>query len=362
MKNSKIFFRTSMIAAALALATSQGYAAEQPLSDQVEALNQRIAQLEAQAAPSQFKNSQVSLYGSIRPTLIYSDADTGNSWDVGDAISQVGIKGSTEFADGWQAIVKAEWAVDVANSGNFGKGRQTYVAIASPYGQLAIGKQRPAQYSLIAEYVDIFNNAHSPFAYDREGAFFVDNFVTYKLETGSFTWMAGAQFNGDKGDTGADLVNIGVGYDTSALHLGLSYLTQDNLENGQVNGDNQTLGGVVAYTFDNGLYLAASYQDKQYNFDNQIQHGDRSGSTLDTALAYPLSNGYKIKLGYFQFKDGIEDISSLDYDGFNTTLEWNPLSNVRVHLEYLNKNYDNLGDDSAIAVGFRYDFNLNWKG
>ncbi|WP_281214044.1 porin [Shewanella insulae] len=362
MKNHNTVFRTSMIAAATALASTQGYAAEQPLSEQVEALNQRIAQLEAQAAPSQFKNSEVSLYGSIRPTLSYLDDSTDETWDVRDALSRVGIKASTEFADGWRAIAQGEWSVDIANSGNFGKARQAYVAIASPYGQVGIGKQRPAQYSLIAEYVDIFNHGNSPYAYDHESPFFVDNFVTYKLVTGGLTWMAGAQFDGDKGDTGADLVNLGVGYDVGALHLGLGYVTQDSLENGQVNGDNQTLGGVVAYTFDNGLYLAASYQDKQYNFDNQVQHGDRSGSTLDTALAYPLSDEYKIKLGYFQFKDGIEDISSMDYDGFNTTLEWNPLANVRVHLEYLDKNYDNLNDDRAVTVGFRYDFNLNWKG
>ena len=247
-----------------------------------------------------------------------------------------------------------------SNSGNFGKARQAYAAIASPYGQVGIGKQRPAQYTLVAEYVDIFNHGNSPYAYDHESPFFVDNFVTYKLVTGDFTWMAGAQVDGNSGDTGADMVNLGVGYDIDQLHVGLGYVSQNTMTDAGIEGDDKTIGGVVAYTFSNDLYVAVSYQDKQYNFDALSQ--DRSGSTLDSALAYPIAKNYKVKVGYFQFKDGIEDNTSADYDGFNTTLEWNPISNVRVHLEYLAKNSDNRADDQALTLGFRYDFNLNWKG
>jgi len=344
----------SLVAIAVGLCSYNAYA------DDAITLEQRIANLENNAAPSQFKNSQVSLYGSIRPTLSYLDDDQDKTWDVRDALSRVGIKASTEFADGWSAIAQGEWSVDIANSGNFGKARQAYAAIASPYGQVGIGKQRPAQYTLVAEYVDIFNHGNSPYAYDHESPFFVDNFVTYKLVTGDFTWMAGAQIDGNSGDTGADMVNLGVGYDLDQLHVGLGYVSQNTQTDAGIEGDDQTIGGVVAYTFSNDLYVAVSYQDKQYNFDALSQ--DRSGSTLDSALAYPIAKNYKVKLGYFQFKDGIKDNTSADYDGFNTTLEWNPISNVRVHLEYLAKNSDNRADDQSLTLGFRYDFNLNWKG
>lgn len=344
----------SLVAIAVGLCSYNAYA------DDALTLEQRIANLESNAAPSQFKNSQVSLYGSIRPTLSYLDDDQDKTWDVRDALSRVGIKASTEFADGWSAIAQGEWSVDIANSGNFGKARQAYAAIASPYGQVGIGKQRPAQYTLVAEYVDIFNHGNSPYAYDHESPFFVDNFVTYKLVTGDFTWMAGAQIDGNSGDTGADMVNLGVGYDLDQLHVGLGYVSQNTQTDAGIEGDDQTIGGVVAYTFSNDLYVAVSYQDKQYNFDALSQ--DRSGSTLDSALAYPIAKNYKVKLGYFQFKDGIKDNTSADYDGFNTTLEWNPISNVRVHLEYLAKNSDNRADDQSLTLGFRYDFNLNWKG
>ncbi|PKG55907.1 porin [Shewanella sp. Choline-02u-19] len=347
----------SLVAIAVSLCCANVYAAEDTAS-----LEARIAQLEKNAAPSQFENSQVSLYGSIRPTLSYLDDGQDKTWDVRDALSRIGIKASTEFADGWTAIAQGEWSVDIANSGNFGKARQAYAAIASPYGQVGIGKQRPAQYTLVAEYVDIFNHGNSPYAYDHESPFFVDNFVTYQLVTGDFTWMAGAQFDGDSGEDATDMINVGVGYDLNQLHIGLGYVAQNTADTSGVEGDDKTVGGVVAYTFSNDMYMAVSYQDKQYNYNAGSMNKDRSGSTLDTAFAYPISDDYKVKLGYFQFKDGINDTTSADYDGFNTTLEWNPLANVRVHLEYLDKSYDNREDDQAVTIGFRYDFNLTWQG
>ena len=347
----------SLVAVAVSLCCMNAYASDATTAE----LEARIAKLEHYATPSQFKNSQVSLYGSIRPTLSYLDGSQDKTWDVGDANSRIGIKASTEFADGWAAIAQGEWKVDIANSGDFGKARLAYAAIASPYGQVGIGRQRPAQYTLVAEYVDIFNHSNSPYAYDHDSLFFADNFVSYQLVTGDFTWMAGAQFDDNNDDDATDMVNIGAGYDIDQLHIGLGYVTQNTTDAQSIKGDDKTIGGVVAYTFSNDLYLAVSYQDKQYNYDAGSMNKDRSGSTLDTALAYPIFDDYKVKLGYFQFKDGIDDITSADYDGFNTTLEWNPIDNVRVHLEYLDKSFDNREDDHAVTIGFRYDFNLTWQ-
>lgn len=138
--------------------------------------------------------------------------------------------------------------------------------------------------------------------------------------TGQFTWMAGAQLDGNSSNNDdADMVNIGVGYDLNQLHLGLGYLDKNRID-----GDDTNIGAVVAYTFSNDLYLAISYQDKDYNYDTTFPQ-DRSGSALDTALAMPIGNDYKVKLGYFMFEDGIKTTGSMDYDGFNATLEWNPL-------------------------------------
>ncbi|WP_028111256.1 porin [Ferrimonas kyonanensis] len=349
--------KMTLMAAAIAAVSVNAVAADS-LEEQVRVLSERVQQLEQQT-PTLAEGTSFNLYGSLRPTFNYLDDGDNGKWDVRDALSRVGIKAQTELSNGWVAIAQGEWSVDISNNGDFGKARQAYVALATPYGQLGVGKQRPAQYTLVAEYVDIFNHGNSPFAYDAESPFFVDNFVTYKLQKQGFTLMAGAQINGDKGDDNADMVNVGVGYDLAGLHLGLGYVTQDRLDDSnQVVGDDQTIGGVVAYSFDNGLYLAAAYQDKDYNLDNGV---DRSGSTLDTALAYPFADQYKVKLGYFIFEDGVKDNSSKDYDGYNTTLEWNAADNLRFHVEYLVKDFDYSDKDTSIAVGMRYDFDLGWN-
>ncbi|WP_205729072.1 porin [Ferrimonas sediminicola] len=349
--------KMTLIAGAVAALSFNALAADS-LEEQVRVLSERVQQLEQQG-PQVAEGTTFNLYGSLRPTFNYLESGDDSKWDVHDALSRVGIKATTELSNGWVAIAQGEWSVDISHNGDFGKARRAYVALATPYGQLGIGKQRPAQYTLVAEYVDIFNHGNSPFAYDAESPFFVDNFVTYKLEKMGFTLMAGAQISGDKGDDNADLVNVGLGYDLDGLHLGLGYVAADRLDgSNQVIGDDNTLGGVVAYSFDNGLYLAAAYQDKDYNLDGAA---DRSGSTLDTALAYPFADHYRVKLGYFIFDDGVKGISSNDYDGYNTTLEWQAASNLRLHVEYLVKDFDNADKDSSIAVGMRYDFDMGWN-
>lgn len=43
---------------------------------------------------------------------------------------------------------------------------------------------------------------------------------------------------------------------------------------------------------------------------NSIKAKTESGYSLDSALAPPLGQDYKLKLGYFRFDDGINDSSS----------------------------------------------------
>ncbi|RLV59673.1 porin [Parashewanella curva] len=353
---------TALSLAAMGFSTSAlaDHSHSHTLEKKIETLNKRIEQLEGKKSASKFKNTKFTLYGTVRPTLQYkADNSKGDKdWDLGDALSHMGVSAETDLFDGWTAIAKGEWSIDLSNNGDFGKARQVYAGVATPFGTFAFGKQRPAEYTLIAEYLDIFNHASSPFAFDSNGPFFVNNFATYKLVANDFTIMAAAQVDGDK-DT--HLINTGVGYDTDNLHIGVAYLNQNDSTNAngtEVMGDKKTMAATVAYTFGNGLYLAASYADIDYEFD--VKGYDRSGGTLDTALAYPLNDEYKIKLGYFDFDDGKKDPSSQNYTGYNTTLEWNPANNVRLHLEYLTRDYDNLGDDKILALGVRYDFKLTW--
>jgi len=350
----------------------------QDLKKQLEVLRKRIEQLEkeqiASAKINKHKaqsikeipdkleveaNTRARVYATIRPTFGHIDEAGVSQWDVRDALSHAGFKLNNEFNPGWSAEAQGEWGIDLSNHGDFGKSRRAYVALASPYGRIGIGKQRPPQYLLIAEYLDIFNHASSPFAYDPESLFFVDNLLTYKLKTNDLTWMASSQFDGAIGDENNDLVNLGLSYDKGPLHAAFTYLSQDMRLNGIKTGEDEVIGGALAYKFTPDWYLALGYQDRRYKDDASLLK--RNGHTFDMSMAYHLSKILRLKLGYFDFDDGHEHLLSQSFSGYNTTLEWLPDANLRFHLEFLHRDFDYLEDFSSFSLGFRYDFAKEWK-
>lgn len=301
---------------------------------------------------------EAKIYATLRPTLGYIDENNESQWDVRDALSHAGFKSTVEFTDNWQGILHGEWGIDLSNNGDFGKARQVYVALYSPYGTVGIGKQRPAQYLFIAEYVDIFNHGNSPFAYDPESLFFVDNLLSYQISKGHFTWMLVSQFDGAEGDNNSDLINGGVSYDKDNLHIAITYTKISEYEGERELDDNEILGGSFAYTFDSGLYFALGYQDKKYSRD--LIH-DKQGHTFDMSMAYPFGKYYKVKAGYFDFDDGHSANKTHKFHGANLTFEWLPVENLRLHVEFLHRDFEYLADFNSLSIGFRYDYAEVWR-
>lgn len=313
----------------------------------------------ASSNPKQVKDNkgEMRVYASLRPTFGREDKQGESFSDVQDALSNIGFKSTYEFQQDWTAIVQGEWSVDMGNNGDFGKARQVYVALATPMGQIGIGKQRPVHYTFIAEHVDIFNHRSSPYAYDVEGPFFVNNMLTYKKQLGDFTFMVSNQYDGPKGDGYADFENIGLSYDNDGLHLAIAHWSRDSYADAEVKlGKTSVMSGSIAKSFDNGFYAAIAYQDFDYDFAV-----DRDGHTLDVSFAYRFAPQFRLKTGYFELDDGRDNLATLNHDGANLTLEWLPADTLRFHLEYLMKNYDVLENDSSLSVGFRYDYSKAWQ-
>ena len=349
------------------------------LKQQLKEINEKLLQLEQRekseknALPKSEKNEvikakvnndfvpkrDVKVYASLRPTFGYIDEYGEKSWDVRDALSNAGLKSTYNFKEGWQATLHGEWSIDLSNNADFGKARQVYVALDSPLGKVGIGKQRPVQYTFIAEYVDIFNHSRSPFAYDRESPFFVNNLVTYQKKLSNFTVMLAGQFDGASGSDNDDFFNAGISYDVGNLHLGLAYISKDVLSDNDFNlGEDKFYAASLAYTFDNDLYIAMAYQDVDYQRNTFI---DREGHTFDVSLAYPINRFFKVKTGVFDFEDGIITAQTQDHNGANLTFEWLPADSLKFHIEYLYRNFEQMDDFSSISVGFRYDFSQQWN-
>ena len=353
----------TLIALAVGLCSLNAYAADsESLTQQIETLTQRIQQLEESdsSATAAFPNGSMKIYGTFRTKFAMNEkghGDADDSWDVSDNSSRMGLIAKTDFGHGWEAIAQGEWHVKLGGDGSFGtKARKAYAGITSPYGQVAIGKQRSAQYLIVAEYTNIFNHNGAPFAYDEEGLFHTGNLLTWRGKTGDFEWMLDTQF--DETDDGANIINAAVGYDFGKMHLGIGYIKQDLLEGGDNLGKQDTLGGVISYTFSNDIYLAAAYHAKEYNYD--LGGKGRSGGALDTGLVVPFGDGFNFLTGYFQFKDGIDTVESKNYTGYNVSLEYFIAKNGKVFVEYLTYDHENMAEDQIFSVGFRYDFKYFW--
>jgi predicted porin len=386
MKPLQVF----MIAAALFMAGSVqagGSADGHTLDSLVETIKEQQRQLEAlqkqvehlkevataadshaqHAVAEATKKHGVTVYGSLRPSLTYTDDGDDTNYDVTDFLTRVGVKGHVAITEGLTAIYQGEWDADIEKNGDFGDARQAYVGLQTGLGQIAIGKQWDPHFNIVAEVTDIFNHRSSPFAYDEISPFRTNNLVTYMAHMGGLNIQAGARFDGasDDGDRSegtptepddADAGSIGIGYSMGPLYAGVSYLEVHYAEDRE-----QTFTGLAAsMDVSENLYLAVTYQDIED--DNRAVTGgvvDLDQSSVDIAAAMALGGGYKLKASYFDW-DGDEDehadIGGRSFDGYNLTLERQLNDQVRVHAEWLQRDIDNQDEHDHFSIGFRYDF------
>jgi predicted porin len=353
----------SLLVTALALTPYIVNAEANDLNSKVESLSKEIAELKAQVAKSplaKIKGDSLGIYGSIRPTLEYRTEDNnpdGDSYfDQRDTLSQLGFKGDLKVNDDITAFFKSEWSIALQDGGDFGKSRQVFAGLNTSVGTVAVGKQRPTQYLYIGEYVDIFNHSNSPFAYDFEAPFFIDNMITYQNKFDKISVHAGAQLDGRSGENNVDFVNFGVAYDFDNLHLAVTYLDKTSA-NGLSTGDTTDIIGFGAAYSIGDLYVALGYQD--INKEALGALNSESSYTADIVAAYKLPENFKLKAGYFVISDDII-VNSLELNGYNLTLENQLRPNVRVHIEYLMRDFDYREDFQSISIGVRYDFDLKF--
>ena len=340
-------------------------AVEQALSD-----NAGDGQLRDDKSKKPTDSATLTIYGTLRPTFaFYADENGEQLSDVRDALSRIGLNGSIALTPTINAIYEGEWSIDIQTDGEFGRARKAYVGIEGGFGSVAIGKQRPPQYLFIAEPVDIFNHANSPFAYDVVSPFFVDNAVTYGYSSEYFDVLSLGRFDGSSGNDSADMVNVGARFHTENYYLAVTYLDVTGAiddpdfadGNAQLEGDEVTTWAAAAYAQWGPVYLAAAYQDLNIE---PLADDERDGHTFDISAAYDLATlgmaaGWKVKTGYFDYDDGLDTADSMTQDGANVTLEYQWTEQFRVHLEYLQRCFGERPDDTSFTVGFRYDFEIS---
>jgi hypothetical protein len=351
MKNFN--YKTSILALAILLPTSAVYAetAEESLTKQLTEIQTRLAQLEESKKPTADTNeTSINFYGSLRPTFGVTSSDTEDSWDVGDALSRIGIGAEHKLSNGMTGFAKGEFKVQIQGDAHFGDARKAYVGIKGDFGRVAIGKQDTTQFAIIAGPVDIFNRSASPLAYDDVSPFRQQEMISYRKSFGNFNFRIEGQFKGESDIEGSDLVNGGVQYTSDSFTLAAAYLTKD-----LAGTDENTLGVSASKSFGD-WYIAAAYQDVDRGGNGQ------DINTIDLVGAYRINDSYKLKAGYSLFTDDLLPTDSNEVTRFNTTLEWQGSPNYRLFVEFQNNNFEanNAKDNNQLIVGMRYNFDYSF--
>lgn len=359
MKNIKL--KSVLLPIALAISpTFLAHAAEADTQSQIDALQRRLAELESEDKKEQARkeNYGVTVYGSFRPALTYSDfGNDESSTDVTDFFSRIGFKGDIKVNESITAFYQGEWDIDVEADADFGDARIGFVGLEGDFGRVALGKQWSPHYNIVAEATDIFNNRSSPFGYDEASPFRTNQMVTYSYSNGGFKLDAGLQFNGDAensagGDNSqannteqVDSGSIGVSYSFGDFYLGASYLDQ------QLDVDDERDFRAVAgsWKVSKDFYVAVTYQD----IERTMGTNTYDQSSFDIAASYALSKNYTFKTSYFDW-DG--DGQGRTFDGYNLTLENQLNDSVKVFVEYLTRDIEGGEQQKHVSVGMRYDF------
>lgn len=317
---------------------------KEELQKELDVIQHRLASLEGDdKVSSEASDTSINFYGSLRPTFGVTMTDSEDVWDVGDALSRIGIYSEHKVNDSLVAFARGEFKVNIQANGDFGEARKAYVGVKGNFGRVAIGKQSTTQYLMIADPVDIFNRAATPLAYDSASPFRINNLVTYRKSVGDLSFSVDSQFDGSRPDDASDFFNTGLEYNTDFIRAAVAYYSKD-LNDGS---EEQTYGASLAKSF-GPLYVAAAYQDRDVS--------NVSGSTLDVVAAYAITNIYKLKVGVSAFDDGLSESTSGDYTAYNTTLEWQGIPEFRLFIEYQKTAFDYSADNDQVTVGMRYDF------
>jgi len=354
LKNLKL--TTSLLSLALVLPTFASYAdadtSKEALQEQLSKIQKRLDQLEGTKGAAAQSDTSINFYGSLRPTFGLTASDSEDTWDVGDALSRIGIAAEHKLSNGMTGFAKGEFKVQIQGDAHFGDARKAYVGIKGDFGRVAIGKQDTTQYAIIADPVDIFNRAATPLAYDDASPFRQQQLVSYRKSFGNLDFRIEGQFDGSSDNEGSDFVNSGVKYKGDSFTVAAAYLSKD------LAGTDENTFGVSASKSLGDWYLAAAYQDIDRGGNGQ----DRS--TIDLVGAYKINANYKVKMGYSVYSDDLTSTESNEITRFNTTLEWHGSPDFYLFAEFQNNNYEDEAegreDSNQFTVGMRYNFDYSF--
>jgi predicted porin len=330
-------------------------------------------------------NADVKLYGKLDLSLLATDSDAPGYQDdinMKSTNSAIGVKGTEDLGNGLSAFFKMEYEADMANGGDFGKGRDQYLGLKmEQFGKLTFGTTSTA-YKSGASKIDAFwrtplegrqiglaSRLHAGKGEEGEGR--GTNMIRYdSVKMGGLGLTATYQFDSSKGDgEDDDPYSVGLSYKGGGLFAHVAYIDT------QQTGDTAAAEAIVKYNLNDAIEFHGIYELDKGLITNYANNGflgyggAKTGTSQDdganiwsVGATYMIGNNL-IGADYGQRDnsngaDGIagtaDDIESLDawrlaaYHSFS--------KRTRVYLGYASTDYDKKGTDTRWALGMRHSF------
>ena len=295
----------------------------------------------ATGAYAQSSTSQVTLYGVVDANVQFLDGASSLTRVQSGGLqgSRLGVRGTEDLGGGLRAYFTLESGINL-DDGTTGQGafwgRQAFVGLATPYGDVSLGRQYGSLYSLSSDF-----SAFSNTSYGASTAV-IGGYGGYEPVRGG---NSSGAVNG-----GPARVNNSIKFQTvdySGFKAGVLVGLGE-----QAGGTNQTrLADVYGRYTKNGVDAMVSYVD-----DKQAATG-LNVRTMSAAGAYNINNAYRVLGGVIS----TDDRSTFNQDGTGYWLGGdyrvgaNTFKVQYVESKLKRDNFGVSGKTQAIGVGYQYD-------
>jgi len=284
-----------------------------------------LALLAMALAPAHADN--VTIYGILDTYMGYTNAGgPGPSTAMqsgGLYASRIGFRGNEDLGSGLHATFTLDAGIqtDTGASADATRlfGRQAWVGLASPYGEVRLGRQNSAQVLMLGNFDAFVGGTYASFLNNVSPySFRYDNAITYLSPDLSGVKFSVSDSLGEQ-TTGVSALNAYVGsleYRSGPLYLGINHAEQNgangkNLTKTTFAGGNYKLGkwiGYLGYYRGNNLgAIAATNTSGQYH------------SAYSVSASYQLNAALSLAIGYGWLKDSSNasnDASQISLAGF----------------------------------------------
>ncbi|HJV59436.1 MAG TPA: porin [Albitalea sp.] len=298
-----------------------------------------VALASAAAAQAQVtnNNASVTLYGIVDAyvQVAHGASSLSRTQSGGLSGSRLGFKGNEDLGGGLRAIFAIESGINL-DDGTNGQGafwgRQAYVGLTSPYGQVSLGRQYGSLYTLSSDFSE-FTNGPIGASTSVIGGF------------GGYEPVRGATATTATGNGGPGRINNSIKYESPSF---------SGFKGGAVVGLGEVAGSTTKTRLADvyGRYTAGPLDAMVSLVDDRIAATSLNVRTVSAAAAYSFGD-VRAMGGIISVND--RSVANADGEGYWVGADYRDGLNLFKAQYLVNKQKNGDGKTQAIGAGYQYD-------